>query len=479
MLREYGCNVVDNDLIGEKHRPCGVLFFNGQLKDGTSSSRKRAEGMEGRMSQDDSLQIVLQTEKSDGSFKCEGFSGIPVIHPCYIVLATDGTPRALRNALKLRDFIWEELQYLDPSVSSPYVPCGGAIPNPEKCHAHATDRCKKLLVLIGDGSATLPSASRFDHWMRRDDSYVALPVVPKAVIGRISKYLRPSFSASNAVYYVHDIREVVPAVLSSVGLTTDENRIFISYRRDDTLDLADQLFDALSHEGFEVFLDRFRVPPALNFQRRLTTELADKGMVLVLESRTFDQSEWTRYEIEFAVKHRLGLYAIQMPDGKDQAGIENGSRLRLGTTQLEPCGKVLDPNSLKDIVGIIKVEHGRKLVWRRRLMRESMCQALALEGMTTYRIGPTGVIHVTGGGSAKRDYSISLTPRPPVLRDFHDTYLQANSLTSSCGLVVGPLASQEPSNQERVYWLGDVSGVRCFDEGKMAELARALKGGAL
>ena len=50
---------------------------------------------------------------------------------------------------------------------------------------------------------------------------------------------------------------------------------FVSY--------ADQLFDALTHARFDVFFDRFRVDPGVDFQRRLTEELAHKSMVLLLE----------------------------------------------------------------------------------------------------------------------------------------------------------------------------------------------------
>src|SRR5205823_14119402 len=88
----------------------------------------------------------------------------------------------------------------------------------------------------------------------------------------------------NVAFWSKQITESVPAILSRAGLTTDEHRVFISYRRVETQPLAEQLFDRLTHEGFEVFLDRFSIDPGLDFQRRLHQELADKAMVVLLES---------------------------------------------------------------------------------------------------------------------------------------------------------------------------------------------------
>ena len=72
--------------------------------------------------------------------------------------------------------------------------------------------------------------------------------------------------------------------MSRADITTEITRIFISYRRLETLPVALQLFDRLTHEGFDVFLDRFSIPPGYDFQRRLNQELEDKSMVILLES---------------------------------------------------------------------------------------------------------------------------------------------------------------------------------------------------
>jgi TIR domain len=104
------------------------------------------------------------------------------------------------------------------------------------------------------------------------------------------------------------IRDAAPSLLSRADVTSSESLIFISYRRLETLPFALQLFDRLTHEGFEVFLDRFSIPPGFDFQRRLTRELEDKSMVLLLESTGVKDSKWIQHEIDFAKRTRLGFY---------------------------------------------------------------------------------------------------------------------------------------------------------------------------
>ena len=428
-------------------------------------------------------QLVLQTETPSGHYDCEGFSGITAIHPCYIVLTTDGTATSYKDAGNLQVLLEQEIRNLDPGVTSGHAPCGGEIAHPNGCHVHPNSDCRKLLVLIGTGRSPFPADPDFDDWPGRGDSYLVLPVVPESEKGVFTANLRPAFLASNAVFYRHDLAETVPAILAAVGLTAEEHRIFISYRRQDTQDLAEQLFDALVHEGFDVFLDRFRVPPALDFQRRLTQELADKSMVLVLESSSFANSEWTRYEIEFAAKHRLGLFALQVPGGMDMAGIDDASRDRLDASHFQSTNPfLLNQPSLEQTIARIKIEHGRKMVWRRRMLQQSMAQALSNEGLPRQRPGAAGTLHVEVPGSVAgtvKEYTICLTPRPPDLRDFHDTYREAHAGVLSRGLIVGPIGSQELARHQRVDWLGSVSGVACFDESEMADVAKGIKEGAL
>jgi len=46
-------------------------------------------------------------------------------------------------------------------------------------------------------------------------------------------------------------------------------------------------------------------------------------MVLLLESRHLKDSKWTQHEIDFAKRHRLGLYTLRMPDVDDDEALKS------------------------------------------------------------------------------------------------------------------------------------------------------------
>jgi hypothetical protein len=55
------------------------------------------------------------------------------------------------------------------------------------------------------------------------------------------------------------LSKVSAAVLRWLGLTEKQRRVFVSYRRSDSLLIGEQVWETLSKAGFEVFLDRFSV----------------------------------------------------------------------------------------------------------------------------------------------------------------------------------------------------------------------------
>ena len=65
------------------------------------------------------------------------------------------------------------------------------------------------------------------------------------------------------------LSKVSAAVLRWLGLTEKQRRVFVSYRRSDSLLIGEQVWETLSKAGFEVFLDRFSVDPGVDFQERL------------------------------------------------------------------------------------------------------------------------------------------------------------------------------------------------------------------
>ena len=104
---------------------------------------------------------------------------------------------------------------------------------------------------------------------------------------------------------------IVSLLLEGFRLLRRERRLFISYKRDDSQAVANQLYDALDARSFDVFIDIRSVPPAADFQAELWHRLSDSDVVILIDTPGFRSSRWTTEELARAnatniqILHRL------------------------------------------------------------------------------------------------------------------------------------------------------------------------------
>ena len=107
--------------------------------------------------------------------------------------------------------------------------------------------------------------------------FPVLPVTRASEEGSIRDSLPSLITHLNAVDWEHDRSLALATIMRILGLIENERRLFLSYVRRDSAKVAEQLHRALQERQFDVFLDRFSVPPGDDFHRRLTEDLADKA----------------------------------------------------------------------------------------------------------------------------------------------------------------------------------------------------------
>ncbi len=446
--------------------------------------------------------IVLQTEQADGSFHCRGFSSVPAASRSWIAITSTGAAAGRKSAADLAEELKTALLASSPEVSMEDFDCGVA-PSGMQPKDQA-DRLK-LLVLVGDEGCKFTDKPWYHNWdsdKNRSGLMILLP--PGTYEDFFDPSLRGEENAShllrriNTVSWSKNVAEVVPSVLGRAEVTSSINRIFISYRRVETLPIALQLFDRLTHERFDVFLDRFSIEPGVDFQRRLTQELEEKSMVVLLESKHLSTSKWTQHEIDFAKRRRLGLIAFRMPDVKDEELLRSVNdareplecadfkkkpeKVKLDGVEVNQWQELLDKpgEALDRIIAKIKSAHAAALFLRRHRLRSELVKALGAEGVTV-AYSAVGPLKVTHGGN---DHVLWPTTRPPQVDDFRSVHgvfygqMPPRPATSRA-VIVGPMAALEPDRQEQLEWLHKVSQCRTFDEGNLAELARKLAAGVL
>ena len=198
---------------------------------------------------------------------------------------------------------------------SPAVPCNGLIPGSFYCHAVREPDCRKLLVIVGDGPAPVSGRTLGDlpndaqQWIgiwRATPSgtfcrYCASGAVVNQSLPLELRFKHVAFWRANAG------SEVLPGVFQRAGLAPEDYRIFISYIRRETAELAEQLHEALTREGFAVFVDRFSVPVVWIFK-------SDSCRSLPIAAWCFC---FTRGAWKFTVGRRRDRHCDQIPPWAD------------------------------------------------------------------------------------------------------------------------------------------------------------------
>ena len=109
---------------------------------------------------------------------------------------------------------------------------------------------------------------------------------------------------------------IASAMLDVIGLLREQRRIFVSYRRGESTEVAVQLFEHLSASGFNVFLDTHSISPGVTFQDSLWHQLCDSDLVIMLDTPEYFASRWTNEEFGRAQSAHIYILRLVWPGHK-------------------------------------------------------------------------------------------------------------------------------------------------------------------
>ena len=409
---------------------------------------------------------------------CRGFSALTGSSVCQLVVtASSGSASAAADADQLYSHILSAL-HQQHARGTP-TPCNDTFyPGAHGCWASShPGPVRRTLVWVVDAAGTPPAVPLNSSATRQWTT--VLPILPVGAQANVLKGHVGTFNAHSVAS--SGIAGVVPDVLMAAGLGLDAYRVFISYRRMDALAFADQLFDGLSHQGFDVYLDRFRTNPGVNFAERIRSELADKGCIVLLDSRDVRTSAWVAGEYAFARFYRLGLMAIDLPGGK-RSFRRIGTRLDLRRSKAASAftnETTLSASAVARAVDFVRQNYHAEVSRRFRHQRELVRHAAAMAGIASTTL-PDGLVALAGA----RRYLMAVSARPPGVEEFrhvHEAAVHASSAGSPPhrAVVVGPLAAQMHQVRETTEWLGTTLGVVPVNELRLLKALRRASTGRL
>jgi hypothetical protein len=405
--------------------------------------------------------LLVQIENA-GKVSCEGYYDLPIITPGHIAIVAEDSALARSEASLLQQDLRRQILAMPGARSGgSAIPCGGRRDDFD-CQAIKRAYSRNVVVVlcatadpVFNGPAVKPAANQ------------TVLVLSPAGTG----VPRTPFNtgAINTAHWQHSATEYVPRIFAAAGVSDTGARVFISYRRRDSGPLAEQLFEALAKKNVDVFVDRFRIDVGADFQQRILQELAHKSMMVLIESATVSNSEWTRYEIAVAKSSRIGLLAIHTPNSPTVRDIDDSRRVSVALT---PQGE-LDAATLDAVVNRILLEHFDSQLRRRLLCRQSMQRALNGAGVDHHSVVDGALVVTPNAGSAKR-YVAWLPSRAADWSDYHATATHSHASVASC-CIVSPAAHLVGRDRQQMRWLSGIAKVRAFDEGQMFQVAKAMK----
>lgn len=102
-------------------------------------------------------------------------------------------------------------------------------------------------------------------------------------------------------------------ILEMLRLLRKQRRLFISYKRTASREVAVQLYYLLQERRFDVFLDTHGVRTGDRFQKELGQRLLDADVMIFLDTTGATASEWIRKEIEIANAPSIGVLQVVFP----------------------------------------------------------------------------------------------------------------------------------------------------------------------
>lgn len=312
------------------------------------------------------------------------------------------------------------------------------------------------IVLVGPGSKT--DAGIAAEIATADAAgLVMIPVVDD--LGTFHDQVPAGVAPLNGFEWsgVDPARRLSRILLEELGIEDSDRRVFISHKRSDGLGAAEQLHDALSHNRFVPFIDRFHVPPGGDVQEHIADALEQYAFVLLLETPDAHLSPWVFDEVDYALSHTMGTLIVQWPgDPSPLPGSSGIPRIALDASDLTTDShgyEILTDDALDRLLREVEAAHANGLVRRRRMLVCSVEDAARAKARTPVALKDWTMDITSPSGRS----IVAVAPRLPNAGDLQrlDQARQAIDTDAEALLVHATRHLRDPHREHLTWVKGD------------------------
>ncbi len=209
------------------------------------------------------------------------------------------------------------------------------------------------------------------------DGNVILPIFKD----NFTKEIPDIISSLNGLKYDNNVAKICNLILEGFELLRRSRKVFISYKRTESSNVAIQLYEALEANNFDVFLDTHSVDKGEEFQEELWHRMTDCDVIVMLNTKGFLKSEWCNKELEKAHLKRIGIVHLLWPDCDFENFAQLALSMRLTTSDFHKplfadlAKGRLEESRVKDVIRLVEDARARNLASRQDALITEFTQA--------------------------------------------------------------------------------------------------------
>ena len=209
------------------------------------------------------------------------------------------------------------------------------------------------------------------------DGNIILPIY----IADFNSEIPDVISNLNGLKLDNNIPKIANLILEGFELLRKSRKIFISYKRSESSNVAIQLYEALEANNFDVFLDTHSVDKGEEFQEELWHRMTDCDVILMLNTKGFLKSVWCNKELEKAHLKRIGIVHLLWPDCVFEKFAQLAHSMRLKNSDFDKPlfsdlskGRLIAP-IVNEVVTLVEGARARNLASRQDSIITEFTQA--------------------------------------------------------------------------------------------------------